>query len=411
MSKVYLVGVSMTPFGKQLDQSIKDLTALSVQAALEDAGCTPDQVQAAFFGNCVQGHLEGQTMIRGEIALGAMGLQGIPVVNVENACATGSTALHMAVSYVRAGLSDVALAVGSEKMFSPNKALTMSSFDGAWDVHATQENLSNLETLANATGAPLPTEDVRKHSVFMDIYAAMARAHMKTYGTTREDFAAVSAKNHNHSVGNALAQYRAPYSVEEVLNARTIVDPLTLPMCSPISDGSSAAIVCNDAGLRQLEVRHDPLHIKACVLRSGSSRDPFDYGQHVSRLAGDKAYRQAGIVPDDIDFAEVHDATAPGEIIEIEALRLVPPGTGGQAAASGETEIGGRLPINPSGGLECKGHPIGATGLAQVYEIALQLRGMAGDRQVHGAEIGLAQNGGGFIGVEEAISSVTIIGR
>ena len=246
----------------------------------------------------------------------------------------------------------------------------------------------------------------------MDIYAAMSRAHMKTYGSTQEQIAAVSAKNHVHSVNNPLAQYRVPYTVDAVLAAAPIVFPLTLPMCSPISDGAAAAVICNAAGLRKLGAARDrSIRILASVLQTSSERSPYDYDRHVTRLAATRAYATAGVDPADVDVAEVHDATAMGEIIEIEALGLVPPGEGGLAAERGDTVIGGRIPVNTSGGLECKGHPIGATGLGQIYELVAQLRGEATGRQVDGARIAVAQNGGGVLGVEEAVVAVTILGR
>jgi acetyl-CoA acetyltransferase len=235
---------------------------------------------------------------------------------------------------------------------------------------------------------------------------------MKTYGSTQAQIAAVSAKNHMHSTRNLLAQYRLPYTVESVLAAPPIVYPFTLPMCSPISDGAAAAIICSEAGRRKLSAAPDrALRILASVLQTGAARDPFDYDHHVSRLAANRAYAMAGVGPEDIGVAEVHDATAVGEIIEIEALGLTPPGEGGLAAERGETALGGRIPVNTSGGLECKGHPIGATGLGQIYELALQLRGEAEDRQVPNARFAIAQNGGGVIGVEEAVVAVTILGR
>ena len=412
MTDIFVMGVGMTPFGKQFDKSLKMLCAEASSQAFSDAGCTAGDVEAIFFGNCVQGHMEGQDMIRGEIVARAMGISSVPVVNVENACATASTALHMAAAYVRSGAADVVLALGAEKMYSPDKALMFSAFDGAWDVHETESGRAQLLAMGNGVDVPEGTTSSQPYSVFMDVYAAMARAHMKTYGSTQAQIAAVSAKNHMHSTRNLLAQYRLPYTVESVLAAPPIVYPFTLPMCSPISDGAAAAIICSEAGRRKLSAAPDrALRILASVLQTGAARDPFDYDHHVSRLAANRAYAMAGVGPEDIGVAEVHDATAVGEIIEIEALGLTPPGEGGLAAGRGETARGGRIPVNTSGGLECKGHPIGATGLGQIYELALQLRGEAEDRQVPNARFAIAQNGGGVIGVEEAVVAVTILGR
>ncbi len=246
----------------------------------------------------------------------------------------------------------------------------------------------------------------------MDIYAAMGRMHMREYGTTQRQFAAVSAKNHAHSVHNPLAQYREAYTVEQVLTAAPITYPLTLPMCSPISDGAAAAIVCSEAGLARLGVaRNRAVRVLASVLQTGSDRPAEALDRHLVRQGSAKAYEQAGVGPQDVSVAEVHDATAIGEIIQSEVLGLCPAGEGGPMAERGETRIGGRIPINPSGGLESKGHPIGATGLGQIFELVTQLRGEAGARQVEGARIAIAENGGGLRGVEEAVACITLLGR
>ena len=212
MSDIFIAGVGMTQFGKQLDRSLKGLSGDAVAQAFADAGCGPADIDAVFFGNCVQGHMEGQDMIRGELVARAVGIQGVPVVNVENACATASTAVHMASAYVRSGAVDVVLALGAEKMCSPDKALMFSAFDGAWDVHETARNRDILLAMGEGVAVPEGSVSTQPYSVFMDIYAAMSRAHMKTYGSTQAQIAAVSAKNHMHSVSNPLAQYRIPYT-------------------------------------------------------------------------------------------------------------------------------------------------------------------------------------------------------
>jgi acetyl-CoA acetyltransferase len=409
---IFIAGVGMTPFGKHLDVSIKQLTQRAVEAALADAGADKALLQGAFFGNSTQGHMDGQHMIRGELALRDMGLQGLPVINVENACASASTAFHLAVNYVRAGAADIVLAVGAEKMFSTDKARSFSAFDGAWDVHDTVAGKEHLLKMGQGIEPPPGTMSSKPYSVFMDIYAAMGRMHMREYGTTQRQFAAVSSKNHRHSVHNPLAQYREAYTVEQVLAAAPIAYPLTLPMCSPVSDGAAAAIVCSEAGLARLRVgRTRAVSVLASVLQTGSDRPAEALERHLVRLGSAKAYEQAGVGPQDVSVAEVHDATAIGEIIQSEVLGLCPPGQGGPMAERGDTSIGGRIPINPSGGLESKGHPIGATGLGQIYELVTQLRGEAGARQVEGARIGIAENGGGLRGVEEAVACITLLGR
>jgi acetyl-CoA acetyltransferase len=407
---VFVAGVGMTPFGKNMETSVRQLTHRAVQAALDDAQGEARWLQGAFFGNSTQGHMDGQHMVRGQLALGDMG--GIPVVNVENACASASTAFHLAVNYVRAGAADIVLAVGAEKMYSADKARTFSAFDGAWDVHDTEAGRERLLRMGRGIEPPPGSTSTRPYSVFMDIYAAMGRMHMREYGTTQRQFAAVSSKNHAHSVHNPLAQFREAYSIEQILAAAPIAYPLTLPMCSPISDGAAAAIVCSEAGLARLGVaRRRAVRVLATVLQTGSDRPAEALDRHLVRLGSAKAYEQAGVGPQDVSVAEVHDATAIGEIIQSEVLGLCKPGEGGPMAERGETRIGGRIPINPSGGLESKGHPIGATGLGQIFELVSQLRGEAGARQVQDARIAIAENGGGLRGVEEAVACITLLGR
>jgi acetyl-CoA acetyltransferase len=246
----------------------------------------------------------------------------------------------------------------------------------------------------------------------MDVYAAFARQHMKQFGTTQRQLAAVASKNHAHSRHNPLSQYRNAFTIEEVMAAPPITYPLTLPMCSPVSDGAAAVIVCNEEGLRRLGTdRSRAIRVLASVLCTGSDRDPSEVEKHCSARAARQAYEKAGVSPSEISLAEVHDATAMGEIIQVENLGFCEFGEGGSLAERGETSIGGRIPVNPSGGLESKGHPVGATGIAQVYELVAQLRGEAGARQVEGARLAIAENGGGLYGIEEAVACVTILSR
>lgn len=412
MEEIYVVGVGMTPFGRLLDKDIKTLTREATQAALTDAGLAKEDLQAAFFGNASQGHMDGQHMIRGQVALRSMGIGGIPVVNVENACASGSSAFALAVSFLRSGAADVALAVGAEKMFSTNKERMFSVFDSAWDVSRASEIREELLQLGQGVEVPAGSTSPKPYSVFMDVYAAFSRAHMKRFGTTQRQLAAVSAKNHAHSVHNPLSQYRTAYTIEEVLAAPPITYPLTLPMCSPVSDGASAAILCTQSALARLKIDSArAIRVLASVIHTGSERSDNDYANHCTALAARKAYALAGVGPADVSVAEVHDATAMGEIIQVENLGLCAFGDGGALAERGETSIGGRIPVNTSGGLESKGHPVGATGISQIYELVAQLRGEAGARQVKSARIALAENGGGLQGIEEAVACVTLLGR
>lgn len=410
--EILIAGVGMTPFGRHPDLSVKELARLAVEEALADGGFARERIEAAFFANCVQGHMEGQHMIRGQIALRAMGLQRLPVINVENACASGATALHLAAQYLRAGAADVALAVGVEKMWSPDKARMMAAFDGAWDVHDVERIRRRLLAMGEGVEVPADTTSSRPYSVFMDVYAAFCRLHMRLFGTTRAQIAAVAAKNHGHSVHNPRAQYRKPFTVEEVLAADPVTWPLTVPMCAPVSDGAAAAVLCTARGLQRSDgIRSRAVRLLASVLQTGTDRQAEDVQAHLTARAARAAYEQAGIGPADLSVAEVHDATAMGEIIQVENLGLCAPGEGGRLAERGETALGGRIPVNPSGGLECKGHPIGATGLGQVFELVTQLRGEAGARQIEGARLAVAENGGGIVGVEEAVACITLLGR
>ena len=410
MSSIYIVGVGMTRFGKFLERSVKDLTAEAVTSALQDADAGISEIEGAWFANAAQSTLEGQGSIPGEIALRNMGIQEIPVTNVENACASASTALDMAATWLEAGRGGVALAVGAEKMFHADKAKMFSVFDGGWDVHDVQAATNRLLALGADIEDPDGPEDSGARSVFMDVYAALAKFHMATFGTTQKQIAAVAAKNHVHSQHNPLSQYQAPMTVDEVMGARKISWPLTLPMCSPISDGAAAAILCREEELHRFD-KSRAVKIHATALRSGSDRKPEEFARHVTARAARDAYEIAGLGPDDMNVAEVHDATAFAELQQIENLGFCEFGAGGALTQSGATSLGGTIPVNPSGGLESKGHPVGATGLAQIFELTTQLRGEAGGRQVENARYAIAENGGGFHGIEEAIACVTILGR
>jgi acetyl-CoA acyltransferase len=411
MRGAYIVGVGMTPFGRFATTSVAELAARASREALADAGLAPSQINGIAFANAAQGALEGQHGIRGQAALDGCGFGNVPVFNVENACASASTALNLAQVLVRSGAHDCVLAVGAEKMAMPDLTRSMAAFEGSWDVSRRDRTIAELAAMGGGVAPPAESVGREPHSVFMDVYAAFCRHHMVAFGTTQRQMAEVSAKNHNHSQHNQRSQYRRPFSVEEVLAARTIAWPLTLPMCSPISDGAAAAIVCSKEILGRTGSAARAIRIRASVLMSGDHRDPDRIEEHVARKAARQAYEIAGLGPEDIDVVECHDATAFGEILQSEALGFFPFGDGGPAAERGETRLGGRIPFNPSGGLESKGHPIGATGLAQIYELVGQLRGEAGPRQVAGARIALAENGGGLRGIEEAAVAVTILER
>ena len=301
---VWIAGVGMTEFGVRPDVSVKELTQAAVVGALTDAGVHPTAIEAAYFGNTCQDVLEGQVVVAGQMALRSMGFERIPIVNVENACATGATALHQAIMHVRSGAADIVLAVGAEKLSIGDKTKALGVFDGGVDVNDRQGVRAVLEEL----GGALP-DDGKPHSLFMDVYAALARAHMNAFGTTREQLALIASKNHEHAVHNPLAHFRAEMSVEEILAARPVSGPLTVPMCAPLTDGASAVVVCNAAGLKRLDGSR-PIRILAAVLQSGTVRPLSAWDRSVTRLAAQAAYEQAGVGPQDISVAEVHDASS-----------------------------------------------------------------------------------------------------
>ncbi len=401
-----IAGVGMTRFAKHADRGLKDLSAEAVSDAVTDAGIDLAAIEAAFVGNCAAGVVTGQESVRGQVVLSPMGIGKIPIVNVENACASGSTALHQACVMVTASMHDVVLALGVEKLTHPDKARSFAAFAGAMDVDELAEMLAALSEPSAAGGDGAGGGAGESRSMFMDVYAMAARAHMERYGTTKRQFAEVSAKASFHGSLNPKAQFQAELSVDDVLADRLIVEPLTRSMCSPIGDGAAAAVVMSPRKAAELGIAN-PVRVRTMVMHSGwdHAADEPD----TVRLCATEAYEEAGVGPSDLDVVELHDASAPAEIIAYEQLGLCPDGEGGKLVESGETRLGGRQPVNTSGGLLRKGHPVGATGLAQVHELALQLRGRAGPRQVDGARIGLAQNGGGKKGNDAAAMIVTVL--
>lgn len=410
MAEAFIIGVGMTPLGKHLDKSVKQLTAQAVDAALADAGLPKERVEAAWFCNTRQGALEGQHGVRGQASLRAYGFEGIPIFNTDNACASSSSGLMQAYAAVRAGIHEVALVVGAEKMNYPEKRKEMfEAFKGSWDRELAEGHMKAL--IAMGEGLALPPEalvDTGERSVFMDIYAAQARFHMHRFGTTQRQIAEVAAKNHWHSQFNPMAQYRHPMTVEEVLADKLIVWPITRSMCAPMSDGAAAIVVASAAAAKRLQPKRS-VRIRGIGVSSGSTRKPEEVERHLTRVAAQRAYEMAGVGPQDISTAELHDASAIAEILHMENCGFCDYGDGGPLVESGATRLGGRLPINVSGGLHSKGHPIGATGAIQIRDLVVQLRGEAGPAQVAGARIGIAENGGGFYGLEEAACVVTIL--
>lgn len=422
MRDVFIIGVGMTRFAKHPDLSVKDLTRQAMDAVLEDAGIPMADIEAAWFANASWG-AQGQGSIRGQVALRPIGIHGIPICNVENACAGGSTALHEAWLGVMSGLYECTLAIGAEKLYvkpDPSKKGGGKDFSGFWggtDVEAVQEQMANMKKQVEATAHIVPKgkkQDIegagKNRSIFMDFYSMGARRHIEAHGSTQEQLATIASKNHFHSSLNPYAQYNKDMSVEEILSAREVSWPLTVPMCAPIGDGGAAAILCSADYLKRLDSPR-PVKILASILGSGAIPVEGEKFESISTRLGNKAYETAGVGPKDINLAEVHDATAFGELHQTEVLGFCEMGEGGRFAESGATRLGGKLPINTSGGLESRGHPIGASGLGMNHELVTQLRHEAGDRQVEGCRLALGENGGGSLGVEEAAMGIHVLER
>jgi acetyl-CoA acetyltransferase len=415
MRPVYIVATACTPFGKHPDQSFHDLARQAYLGALADCGLPASDaalIEQAWFGNCGLGQW-GQGGIRGQVVFTPLVEEGlfperVPMVNVEGGCATASFAFHGAVKDVLSGQCEVSLAIGVEKLVSPDDpARTQAIFATGIDQLDPKRWHDYYRAAGEAAGKAFAPGPGR--TVFMDTYAMQAAWHMKAHGTTQRQIAAGAAKNHHHGSLNPLAQYRFTMSVDEVLADREVSWPLTRAMCAPLGDGAAAAIVCSEAALAHFPAaaRSRAVRVRASELSGGKYRRLDEPG--LSRVAADKAYARSGLKPSDVDLAEVHDATSFCEIFQLEMLRLCADGQGGRFVESGATALGAQLPVNVSGGLVSKGHPVGATGLSMIHEACLQLRGEAGARQVAGAAIALIENGGGVIGFDEAACAVHLL--
>ena len=405
--KCYIAGVGMTPFGKFLDRSLKDLAGEAIEAALKDANLDKSNLQAAWVGNVGAGVVQGQVCVPGQVILRELGIGKIPVINVENACASSATAFQQACSMVTLGGYDIVLAAGVEKLYSEDKQKTFDVFSGGIDVEQADALLGQVTEKLEEAGVVVDTNGAGKsRSVFVDIYVGWALDHMSRHGTTVEQLAAVSAKNSYHGSLNPYAQYREVLSVDDVLGAKEVLWPLTLPMCSPIGDGASAVVIVSEKKARELGMSR-MVSVEASLLASGWDYEPGD--ETPPELGADQVYEEASVGPPDLDVVELHDASAISEIMYYEYLGLCPKGEGGSFVEAGESRLGGKVPVNTSGGLMRKGHPVGATGTSQIFELACQLRGEAGDRQVNGANLALAENGGGFIGSDVAALALTVL--
>ncbi|MBI5444075.1 MAG: thiolase family protein [Deltaproteobacteria bacterium] len=406
MRDVAVVGIGMTQFGKLAERSGKDLVREAVEAALTDAGVARSELQAAYVGNSMAGLLWGQESIRGQVVLSAMGIDTIPIFNVENACASSSTAFHLAWLGVASGQYDRVLAVGYEKLYHPDKQRSFQALASAIDVENGSTFLRDFAARQGVTDVEFPEGGGRDRSIFMDMYSLWVRPYMKRYGLTQEHFARLSVKSHRNAAKNPRAQYRKEVTLEEVLGSGEIVFPLTRMMCAPIGDGAAAAILCSKEQAARLTT--SPVWVAASAVASGSLGSE---GEAVAERLAPRAYDQAGIGPADIDVIEVHDAAAPSEIMALIQVGLCPGEEAGRWIEEGRLDLGGALPTNPSGGLQSKGHPVGATGLGQIHEIVSQLRGTSGERQVSGCRVGMTQNGGGILGADAAAMCLHIFNR
>jgi benzoylsuccinyl-CoA thiolase BbsB subunit len=379
MTGVSVIGVGIVPFGKYPDRTITDIGWPAVKSAIRDAAIEPKRIQAVYSGTARGGAMVGQRI------MGRIGLAGLPIVNVENACSSSSSALHQAILAVKSGAYDIMLAIGVEKLTKFGGG-TLPLDEDDWEV---------------ALGLTMPA-----------LYAMRAQRYMHERGVTPEQLALVSVKNRKNGALNPDAQMRKEVTVAEVLGSRMIAEPFTLLQCCPTGDGAAAIILASDKVARQF--RSDPISVRASHLTSGKFMSGFRdmTSPEITVRGARECFEEAGLGQRDIHVAEVHDAFSIAELLYYEAFDFCPRGEGAAFLESGATALGGALPVNPSGGLLAKGHPVGATGAAQVVEIVRQLRGEAGKRQVQGAKVGLTHaTGGGISGFDHGACSIHIFQR
>jgi acetyl-CoA acyltransferase len=384
--EVVVAGGEVGAFGLWPDSSLQTLAQPVVEAALRDAGVQAAQLEAAYVGNALGGLMQGQETMLGQMLLPASGIQGIPVHNVKNACSSGADAMALAWSAVAYGQYDCVLVLGVEKMTHPDRTRAMAALASASDRQ--------------------PTDPGR--SVFMDLNAERAKNYMRRYGATPRHFALCAAKNRFHASLNHKAAVRTLMDADAILQDRMVLDPLTRAMCGGIADGAAALVLVSSAFARRHGL-HGPKVRASCVV-SGQPQRSAD-APSASARCGVLAFAAAGLDPRDVSLAEVHDPTAPQEFIDIEDLGLCAPGQAFVLTESGQTQLGGRMPVNVSGGLTCRGHPVGATGVAQIVELSRQLSDRAGPAQVAGARWGLAQMAGGLLGSDSAVACVHLLER
>ncbi len=379
MIPVAIEGVGMTPFGRHLDRSLGSLSEDALAAALSDAAIGAGAVDVVYYSNSAAGLITGQEMIRGEVALRDVPLGGVPMVNVDNACASGGTAMHLAWMAVASGYAETAVAVGAEKLFHEDKSISFAAIESGTD-------------LGVDLGDPV------EGSIMMAAYAAKAREFAAVNGPVEDALADIAIKNRRHAEANERAQFNAPIDREDVAASRLVAAPLRLLTCSPLTDGAAAAVFrrVEGAGERAVEV-------KATVLRSWAPEGG------IARRAADAAYAAAGTSAAEVSLFALHDACAFAELQQYEQVGIAGPGTAAEVATAGDTAIGGRAPVNTDGGLMSRGHALGATGLAQIFELVTQLRGEAGQRQVEGADRAFGLNCGGWMGDDYAAASAVVL--
>ncbi len=406
---VYIGGIGMTRFSVHLDKTHHQLCALALDDVFKDSGIDKESIECVFFANSAWGIFESQHAIRGQCALRPYGLLGIPIINVENACASASTALYSGYMAVKSGEFEVVLCLGVEKLAHPDKKLMFSAFTSGFDRTDLEDTFGLYEKLSNEFKIPVPPDDGKGKSQAMETYGVMSRWHMSKYGSTQEQLAKIAVKNRANGALNPLAHWQEPITLEKVMNDRLISYPITRPMCAPIGDGAAAAIIVSERIKPKLNLP-GAVKIRAIAHTSGHDKRTFEEGVDIGERLSRIAYEKAGLGPEDIDIAEVHDATSYGELHQTEALGFTPEGTGGEFIESGKSALDGETPINTSGGLLSRGHPVGASGLAQVFELVTQIRGEAGKRQVpKKVKIALAENGGGVLTLEEASMTISIL--
>jgi acetyl-CoA acetyltransferase len=404
MRDVAVVGIGMTRFGKFLNKGIKDLVREAVVDTLADAGMDKGLIEAAYVGNAAAGAMTGQHMIRGQVVLDPLGINEIPIYNVENACASSSFAFNLAWSAVAGGMHDCVLVVGFEKLFHQDKLKPFLALESALDVEDYMDHFKSVEDSLPAGTKIFPDGD-QKRSRLLDVYSFLTKRYMDKFNITQEHLAMLSVKAHKNGALNPNAQYQESVSMEQVLNSGDVTFPFTRMMCAPIGDGASAAIICSKQFAAKFTTK--PIWIGSSVVSSGKVSTDLD--DTITKRSATKLYETSGIGPEDIDVVEVHDTTSSAEIIDLIQLGLCPGGEASVRIEAGDFDLNGSLPCNPSGGLTTKGHPVGATGVAQIYEIVTQLRGDGGKRQAVNPKVGLTHNGGGILGIDAGAMALHVL--